>query len=909
MLNKANQMKSQIIALVLFVLVPASSLAQFSEQFESAKPSWQRRDTDCNILNSNWIQRRSNETKAKNRFEKIQFQCGQGTRVLIAHDIPPTFVIPELSPTVKVMGSRQGIQLFARIVLPHTPSPTGKGPMTTLLPGELCSSTGQWRTLTFQSKNTDLQQQLQEEIWLLRRKFGSDVTERDAYVDKIVLNIYTGPGESTVQIDDLIVDGIVSAKSLADQVKQTGHIHSGIAQNKTNDDPNVVATSFIQDSDKQPSLVKRDGTVLLVKDKPFMPRVIQHNGESFEYLKSVGFNTIELKTVATPQQLRKAQTLDLWLVCPPPNSVGLNPIDFQYDRVLAWSVGKELTGRQIELVQQRVQEIRESDQRQGRPIIGHVESHWTQISQLLDIVGVGKRPIGTSFFASRYSEWINQRVMTTGNGKPIWADVQTELSESLHKQLLSLARQIPPVPIDPQQLKFLAYESITGGARGLRFTSRSRLDAPDPETRLRAQTIEWVNAELQQIEPWVAGGALMGQVSTSDPKLEINAINTPRSRLLLIQRPTDHEQYLAGDVPIKPVSFVDSNATMANRAYQLTEAGLNPLPNTKDHAGARIQLENCPALTAIVLTEDPLVINRLNQSYQRIGQKTFVQMRRDLSQQWIAIMQLINNQLVRIERSPSSVTSILSNAANAFQTAETLIGNRSEQLAIGHLNRVDERLALARREIVTEPLGAFQSKTSSPFVSHCSLVPLHWGMANRLAGKEWNPNGLPGGDFEDLGHMQANGWANQRLEDPSLQTKVELSKEATVDGKFGLKMSVSSNQANLPLVEAPVLWIRSPKIPVKSGQLVRIHGWVRIPTVIRGSHDGLTITDSMGSTEMSERITITQGWQEFTLYRGVNSSSDLDVTFSLTGIGEVYLDEVTIRTIDLPPQSPRQAKR
>ena len=122
-------------------------------------------------------------------------------------------------------------------------------------------------------------------------------------------------------------------------------------------------------------------------------------------------------------------------------------------------------------------------------------------------------------------------------------------------------------------------------------------------------------------------------------------------------------------------------------------------------------------------------------------------------------------------------------------------------------------------------------------------------------------------------------------------------------------MSVSSNQANLPLVEAPVLWIRSPKIPVKSGQLVRIHGWVRIPTVIRGSHDGLTITDSMGSTEMSERITITQGWQEFTLYRGVNSSSNLDVTFSLTGIGEVYLDEVTIRTIDLPPQSPRQAKR
>ena len=46
-----------------------------------------------------------------------------------------------------------------------------------------------------------------------------------------------------------------------------------------------------------------------------------------------------------------------------------------------------------------------------------------------------------------------------------------------------------------------------------------------------------------------------------NPQLEVNAINTNRSRLLLVQRPTHHEQYLAGDLPVKTISFVDSNTT------------------------------------------------------------------------------------------------------------------------------------------------------------------------------------------------------------------------------------------------------------------------------------------------------------------------------------------------------------
>ena len=890
-----------IVSIFLLALLATPTMAQFHETFDSTNPSWQRRETDCTINQSKWNQRRSNDVAARNRFESLEFQNGAGTQILVSHDVPASFVIPELLPSVRVKADRPGIRILARVVLPHTPSPSGDGPMTTMLSGPRYKATGKWQDLSLGSEK-DVQEQLREEIWLLRRRFEGDISERDAYIDKVVLNLYTGAGTTKVQIDDLRLKGMVSAANIADSVRTSGVVKkdSAVQQTSLNGSP---AASI----EKRESLVQRDGTVLLVKNRPFFPRVVQHNGEPLDYLKALGFNTIELKSTATFEQLRQAQSLDLWLICPPPGSVGLSPIDFKYDRVLGWSVGDQLSSRDLPVVQQRVREIRESDQRSGRPIIGGAQSSWSQLAELTDVLSVGVEPIGTSFIASQYGEWIGQRRQATGNSTPIWADIQTELSKSLSAQIGTLAKKSPPIPVEPQQIKFLVYEAITGGARGLRFLSRSRLDAVDPVSRLRAQTIEWINAEITQIEPWAVGGAVMGEVATSDKQVEVTAINTNRSRLLLIQRPTHHEQYLAGDVPVKTVTFQDSAANGNTSAYLVDQSGLISLPNAQSHAGANIQIDNCPFCAAVVLTQDPLVMNKLRESYDRVGQQSIMQMHTELTQQWLAITQLIDQQMGRMGKSSAAASGALNEAANAFRTAQTLINGSSPQTAVDYLNRADERLAFVRREMVTGPLGMFQSKTSTPFVAHASLIPLHWELSSRLGATDWNPNRLAGGDFENLGHMMSNGWENRRLDDEQLITNVELSEAARIDGRYGLKMTVAPRTSTPQLVESTPLWISTPEVPIKGGQLIRIHGWVNVPQVIQGTHDGLMVTDSLGGTDMAERIPVTRGWQEFTLYRGAPSAGVLKVTFSLGGVGEAFLDEVTIRAIDLPQAAPRQA--
>ena len=722
---------------------------QFVNDFESPVTSWQLRETDCRDLRKGMEHRRVNETEAQNRVEQFFFDAGQGTKIFVSHEIPAAFIIPDLQASVRVKGERAGIQLMVRVVLPETNSPSGDGPMRTLIPGPIYTDAGRWQNLAI-GHSDDMAEKLQEKIWVLRREYGRHVSDKNAFIDAVVLNLYSEPGTQRCQIDDLVVSGIVDAS----KVKENG------APKKNS---KVQPVGFQENRESRPSLSLRDGSVVEVKQKPFFALIARHHGEPFSFLKSLGFNTIELASAATDQQLREAEQLDMWLICPPPASAGLRDISFSFDRVLAWTTGSRLSGKNLKNVRERIREIRESDLRTGRPVVGHVQADWRAMGQELDVIMMGVSPIGSSFIASGYSDWIRKRSQLIGNSKPIWADVQAEISPSMSRQVASIATQVPPVPVDAQQIKFLVYQAIAGGSRGLRFVTHSRLDAADPESRLRAQTIQWAIESARQLEPWAVAGALMNDVDTGNHRLKVTAINNPQSRLLIIQRPTHHEQYCCGDVPLESISFVDSATTFTNRVYRLTELGMTPLANLRNHGGIQITLEDCPFVAAVVMTQDPSVIAQHNDPSLRASQ--MLNLHTQITSQWIAIMQLVDQQMSRLGRTSASASGALNESINAFRKANELMISGTPAMGIGFLNRADERLAFARRELLTEPLGKFQSKTSSPFLTHVSLVPIHFQVANQLSGAVWEHNGLPGGDFENLPLM-----TKKRLGKPASRT-------------------------------------------------------------------------------------------------------------------------------------------
>ncbi len=101
-------------------------------------------------------------------------------------------------------------------------------------------------------------------------------------------------------------------------------------------------------------------------------------------------------------------------------------------------------------------------------------------------------------------------------------------------------------------------------------------------------------------------------------------------------------------------------------------------------------------------------------------------------------------------------------------------------------------------------------------------------------------------------------------------------------------------------VETAPMWLVSPPVPVEAGRVMLIHGWVKIPKRIVGSVDGLLILDSISGEPLAERILQTKDWQEFSLYRAVPRSGPMTVTFALCGLGEAFLDDVTVQSIERP---------
>ena len=96
------------------------------------------------------------------------------------------------------------------------------------------------------------------------------------------------------------------------------------------------------------------------------------------------------------------------------------------------------------------------------------------------------------------------------------------------------------------------------------------------------------------------------------------------------------------------------------------------------------------------------------------------------------------------------------------------------------------------------------------------------------------------------------------------------------------------------------LTITSAPVSVRAGQLVRIHGWAKVPTRFAENWDGLMIFDSLTGPDLAERIRETQGWREFVLYRAAPVTGELQVVFAHTGLGESWIDDVSV-TLQDPP--------
>src|SRR5262249_50912649 len=132
-----------------------------------------------------------------------------------------------------------------------------------------------------------------------------------------------------------------------------------------------------------------------------------------------------------------------------------------------------------------------------------------------------------------------------------------------------------------------------------------------------------------------------------------------------------------------------------------------------------------------------------------------------------------------------------------------------------------------------------------------------------------------------------------------ITSQVEISTEAAHSGRSGLRLvaAAADPDKQQSIVETAPVWVTSAPVRVEQGDVVQIQGWLRVVKPIEGSVDGLLVIDSLAGEALAERFTKAGEWQQFTMYRAAARAGTMGVTFAVSGLGEAWIDDITIQVV------------
>jgi hypothetical protein len=820
--------------------------------------------------------------------EQIGLSGANGSFIYFSHPVPSARVVNELAASAWIKADRPGLQIFGHVVLPHTLDPKTGGAATVLLPGGVYSRVGIWEQLRLE--NTPLL--LERQVRVLRLQLGPGVDSRDAYLDQIWLNLYGGPGTTDAAIDDLELAGLVepAAGAIVRPMVDRPATNSGLPQRPRHD-------------------VRLDGSVLLVDGHPFFPRIFPYRGEPLANLAKAGFNAVRLAEPPTPAILAEAEHEGLWLIGPPSLqyppawSAGIPratiaPIGPEFEPMLAWHLGDGLTSNQLDATVAEVRQLRLADARSHRPILCGPDADLRPFSRQVDLLELSRLPLGTSLELTDYGAWLRSRSSLARPGTPFWTAVQTQLWPITREQQRLVGGASAPAEVDCESVRLLTYIALTAGARGIEFQSDRPLAAAPPELRL---TLALLNTELELMEPWATVGGNISLATSTDPQVVGLVIQTDRARLLVMMRLASGSQHVPRPMATAPASIVVPGVPESHEVYELTPVGLRPINHKRVTGGTQITIDEFQLTALVLLTPDPVVINTLERRLAAMAGRA-ADLQRELAGRTLAGLESIDHQLPPRPKEAPQVADWLAKARTSLADADKALAAGDRPLAYMSARKAMGPLEQLKRLRWEQAATTQTSPVVSPLIATFDTLPAHWRFVDQLRVGRPNLNQLAAGDCENLDAMLQSGWRHYEHPLAGLTSIVELSPTVSHSGHSSMHIKVKpANPLEPPtLVETPPVWVTTAQVAARRGEIVAMRAWIRVPVAITGSVDGLMILDSIGGEALAERALKTPGWREVVLYRIAAQDGPVWITFAMTGLGDAWIDDVSIQTIGPP---------
>jgi hypothetical protein len=330
--------------------------------------------------------------------------------------------------------------------------------------------------------------------------------------------------------------------------------------------------------------------------------------------------------------------------------------------------------------------------------------------------------------------------------------------------------------------------------------------------------------------------------------------------------------------------------------WELTTTEVRSLPRERVAGGLQVTLPRFDLTTVLWMTSSPGLVDHAR---ERIAQTKAhsAQIAIELAQLKLDRVGQVDHRLQDYAPSPPDAAQLLGLAKLRLERAEKELqaGNaHAARLRAGETLQLLRTLQRAHWELAAKSLS---TPVSSPYLVSFQSLPEHWRLLAQLGRSQSTTerNLLPSGAFEDVDAWIGEGWEHHQTEQEGLRASAELYPSGR-GSQYALRLVCEPAAGTRPprLVAEPPVTVTTPALTVHAGQVLHISGWIKVSGLITGSRDGVQIYESLLGKSAALRFRETTDWQQFELLRPVTNSRDWRLTISLTGLGEVLLDDLRV---------------
>ncbi|WP_153558050.1 hypothetical protein [Roseimaritima sediminicola] len=874
-------------AVLLFGLLwPTPATGQLFDGLERLPVRWQIAENDCG---AKLLNHQIEPTGGHDRrpCEAMTLAAGHGTRLLLEYRITPCHVIDELYATLWLRHAREGGRIGMRVRYPYLRDPHTDQTVTVLVFGSEHRKAGKWEQLRI----GNLPRLLRSKEVALRVQYGARADLRGAFVDAVVVDVYSRPGAMTVGLDDVAVERMVPVGSVS------------VASSRT------AAPGQNADRAAEP-VPQRLVQTPLPQDR--VTKILEHNGEPLAYLRNLGFDAVLLPAPPTDEILREASRARMRLYAPPPSAP-----DPDYEALLepvaGWYLGTSLDRATFARVQQEARRIERLPARWQRGTLAAPAEDWSRYGSLSPALVYDLPPTTLGLSAAEQYDYLQDISTRTQHPVQRVIGVQSSPPRGLVAQLNAFANHVGAASVDDygwQPLWKQSLQALQQCPQAILFRSASSLASGQPVDQKRALALGYVNRWIEAIGPLAVRGRPAGVLRSQGREYHVRRIQWGGTELLLATAaapPEDadvSDRAATRDVAADETLGIELPPTMANRlVWRLTGMTIERLDFRDAPAGTTIEIARPDTVEILLVSDDPGLGHRIA---ARLGQSAMPAAldRWQLTTESVLQTRLDWESVVAARMVPPSAvpTEALVAAANTLVQGEPLYRGGDGPGTLRLARRADAWTARSRRPLLEVLRPRVDGRTSVPPLMVPGGVSLQVALMAQLQNGHWSRNLLPHDAFSSPAALAHSGWLHDRRMEAGGEAQVQVTADGPEEGPQRLRMEVvPSAGRDMPGGYAgTALRVRSPAVDCPPDRLMRIA--TRVRTLgFGGPFQGVLVYDSLGGPEMGVLVRSGDRWQSVELYRHTGAAGPLQVMFEVIGAGEAVIEDVSIRMWDERP--------